>query len=244
MKRFGNQPVPSARPMITAILILCLILSTSCQSSETSERLASSGETTIDVVSQATLGRYRTNEVRDYQGMRLDPAIGPRDNSIQGVQIVDMESYELRIDGLVKAPIEFTYDAVLAMTSDQRLITLYCVEGWEATVLWEGVRIKELIEKAGGASDSANTVIFHCVDGYTTSLSLHMIQNWDIILAYKSNGLPLPPEMGFPFIVVAERKYGYKWARWVNRIEVSDNDAYRGYWESRGWDNYASIYGS
>ncbi|NCC76326.1 MAG: oxidoreductase [Clostridia bacterium] len=244
MKRFGNQPVPSAGPIIIAILILCLILSTSCQSSETSERLVSSGETTIDVVSQATLARYRTNEVRDYQGMRLDPAIGPRDNSIQGVQNVDMDSFELRIDGLVKAPIEFSYDDVLAMTSDQRLITLYCVEGWEATVLWEGVRIKELIEKAGGVSDSANTVIFHCVDGYTTSLSLHMIQNWDIILAYKANDLPLPPEMGFPFIVVAERKYGYKWARWVNRIEVSDNDSYRGYWESRGWDNYASIYGS
>jgi len=244
MQRLKSKPVPSARSIMITSLILCLILASSCQSNETSVTPITPTVTTIDVVSQATLGRYRTNEIRDYQGMRLDPAIGPRDNSIQGVQTVDMDSYELRIDGRVKAPIEFAYEDVLAMTSDQRLITLYCVEGWEATILWEGVKIKDLIEKAGGASESANTVIFHCVDGYTTSLSLHMIQNWDIILAYKANDLALPPEMGYPFIVVAERKYGYKWARWVNRIEVSDNDAYRGYWETRGWDNFASIYGA
>ncbi|NLI95448.1 MAG: oxidoreductase, partial [Synergistaceae bacterium] len=32
-------------------------------------------------------------------------------------------------------------------------------------------------------------------------------------------------------------KWGYKWIRWVTRIELSDNEAYRGYWEKRGYSN-------
>ena len=197
---------------------------------------------TPDVIAQATLDRYRVSEVRDYQGMRLDPAIGPRDNSIQGIQNVAIDTYRLRIDGLVQKPVDLTYDEVLRLTPDKRLITLYCVEGWQATILWKGVRIEDLIALAGGETAQAKTVIFHAVDGYTTSLSLNMIKEWDIILAYEANDLPLPPSMGYPFIVVAERKFGYKWARWVNRIELSDNEYYRGYWEDRGFDNNGSIY--
>jgi DMSO/TMAO reductase YedYZ molybdopterin-dependent catalytic subunit len=47
--------------------------------------------------------------------------------------------------------------------------------------------------------------------------------------------------MGYPFIVVAEEKLGYKWARWVTRIELSEDPDYQGYWEQRGYDNTADI---
>jgi DMSO/TMAO reductase YedYZ molybdopterin-dependent catalytic subunit len=196
--------------------------------------------TTVDVVSQATLSRYRENEVREYQGVRLDPAIGPRDNSISGVQTVDLSSYRLTIDGLVDQPTVLLYDEVLARTAVERRITLYCVEGWEATVLWRGVQLSDLISLVG-VKQEANTVIFHCVDDYTTSLPLQTIIEKELILAYDANGLPLPPEMGFPFIVVAEDKLGYKWARWVVRIELSADESYKGFWESRGFDNEADL---
>jgi DMSO/TMAO reductase YedYZ molybdopterin-dependent catalytic subunit len=51
------------------------------------------------------------------------------------------------------------------------------------------------------------------------------------------NGLALPRDRGFPFEVAAEAKWGYKWARWVNEIELSDDPNFRGYWESRGYNN-------
>ncbi|MDD3214451.1 MAG: molybdopterin-dependent oxidoreductase, partial [Eubacteriales bacterium] len=63
----------------------------------------------------------------------------------------------------------------------------------------------------------------------------------ELILAYDANGLDLPDEMGYPFIVVAEDKLGYKWARWVTRITLSDDADYAGFWESRGFTNEASI---
>ena len=195
---------------------------------------------TTDGVTSATQTRYREGEVTEYQGIRLDPAIGPRDNSIKGVQNVDINGYTLSIDGLVDAPVTMTYDEVKALDAYERLITLNCVEGWNATVLWKGVLLEDLLNKAG-VKPEAVTVIFGSVDGYTTSLPLETIVGKHLILAYGANGLDLPPEMGYPFIVVAEEKLGYKWARWVNRITLSSDANYKGYWEKRGYDNDASV---
>ena len=129
---------------------------------------------------------------------------------------------------------------MLALPSEERLIRLYCVEGWNANILWQGVTLKSLISAAEPKAE-VNTVIFHAVDGYTTSLPLQEILDGNLILAYGANGIALPPEMGFPFIFVAEDKWGYKWARWVNRIELSSDPSYKGYWESRGYDNDAVL---
>lgn len=193
-----------------------------------------------DGVSQATADRYQELEIREYQGVRLDPAIGPRDNSISGIQTVDLDSYQLQLTGLVAKPGSYSYQQVLEKEPVQRLITLYCVEGWQATVLWEGVRITDLLADAG-IKDEATTVIFHCVDGYTTSLPVATIKDKDMLLAYSANGVALPASMGFPFIVVAEDKLGYKWARWVNEIELSSDENYKGYWEKRGYENDATV---
>ncbi len=100
--------------------------------------------------------------------------------------------------------------------------------------------LKDIIGLAE-ADKGANTVIFHCVDGYTTSLPLQTIIDRNMILAYSSNGITLPPSLGYPFIVVAEDNLGYKWARLVDEIEVSDNSKYTGYWESRGYSNEADV---
>ena len=146
----------------------------------------------------------------------------------------------MKIKGLVQEEQSLTYEEILAMPAAEKLITLHCVEGWEATVLWEGVPIGELINLAE-ADGEANTVIFHCVDGYTTSMPLADILERNMILAYSSNGIPLPPALGFPFIVVAEDKWGYKWARWVDAIILSSDTEYKGYWEKRGFGNGADL---
>jgi DMSO/TMAO reductase YedYZ molybdopterin-dependent catalytic subunit len=236
-----------AMSCLANILMLALILA-GCSAGSPQATTSQSGTAnsltpaaTTDAISQATMQRYRVGEIQEYKGMRLDPAIGPRDNSIKGIQTVDISTYKLSIQGLVKNPIQLTYDEVLKLTPYERLITLHCVEGWQATILWKGVRLIDLINQAGGAGETAKTVIFHSVDGYTTSLPLINVQQNELILAYQSNNLPLPPAMGYPFIVVAENKLGYKWARWVNAIELSADENYRGYWEQRGFSNSAGL---
>jgi DMSO/TMAO reductase YedYZ molybdopterin-dependent catalytic subunit len=197
-------------------------------------------KTSIDAASGATKSRFREGEITEYEGFKLDPAIGPRDNSINGVQQVDIDTYKLEISGLVDTPVELTYEDVLQLDAYERKITLYCVEGWNATILWKGVLIEDILDQAG-IGEEANTVIFHSVDGYTTSLPLETVISNQLILAYNANDLPLPDEMGYPFIVVAESKLGYKWARWVSGIELSDDPEYLGYWEQRGFDNSADL---
>ena len=218
-----------------SIFAILLILFTACL-----PQAAHGSSAKADVVSAATQSRYRENEIMEYQGTRLDPAIGPRDNSIKGIQMVDIATYSLSVNGLVNEPVTLTYEQVLALEPYERLITLFCVEGWDATVLWKGVLISELIDLAG-AKPEAVTVIFGSVDGYTTSLPIQTIRDKQLIMAYSANGLELPPSMGYPFIVVAEDKLGYKWGRWVNSITLSSDGDYQGFWEQRGYSNDANI---
>ncbi len=175
-------------------------------------------------------------EIRQYKGQNLSLVKDFPENSIVGPQTVSLETYQLKISGLVEHPLALTYAQLLAEHHYSKVVTLHCVEEWDATILWEGILLKDLLEKAKIKRDAV-VVIFHAPDGYTSSLPLEYVCANKLLLAYKLNGLTLPPERGFPFQVVAESKWGYKWVRWVTEIELSADDHYRGYWESRGFNN-------
>lgn len=220
--------------------ILCVLLATLLLTGCAANTVQQGESAQADAVTAATMERYREGELQEYNGETLDPVVGPRDNSIKGVQTVDMASYTLTLDGLVNAPQEYAYADITSMPSEERLIRLYCVEGWDANILWQGVKLSTLLTTAEPKAE-ANTVIFHAVDGYTTSLPLQEILDKNLILAYNANGIALPPEMGFPLMLVAEDKWGYKWARWINRIELSSNEDYKGYWENYGYSNEGDL---
>jgi DMSO/TMAO reductase YedYZ molybdopterin-dependent catalytic subunit len=180
-------------------------------------------------------------EVREYQGERLSSVNDFRENSIRGPQHVNITEYRLSVGGLVRAPQSFTYDQVLSgFPGYAKAVTLFCVEGWDVTILWEGVKVTDLIDVAG-ADPRANTVIFTAADGYSTSLPLDYIRDRNILLAYRMNTVTIPDERGFPFMLVAEDRWGYKWIKWVTGIRLSDDPAYRGYWESRGYSNTGDL---
>jgi DMSO/TMAO reductase YedYZ molybdopterin-dependent catalytic subunit len=176
-------------------------------------------------------------EIIEYQGEKLGSVNDFRENSIAGPQYVDMETYKLQVVGLVDKPADYEYENVIKDNeSYNKVVTLDCVEGWSVKILWEG----DLIEKSGLLPE-AKVVIFHAYDGYTTSFPVEYVMDNDILLAYKMNDIEIPPERGYPFQLVAESKWGYKWMKWVTGIELSDNEDYRGYWESRGYSNNGSI---
>jgi DMSO/TMAO reductase YedYZ molybdopterin-dependent catalytic subunit len=120
------------------------------------------------------------------------------------------------------------------------VVTLFCVEGWDVTILWEGVLIKDLLMDTG-YNDKAKVVIFRAYDGYSTSLPLDYLIENNIMIAYKMNNVTLPAERGFPFQLVAESKWGYKWIKWITEIEVSDDVNFKGYWESGGYSNNGDL---
>ncbi len=180
-------------------------------------------------------------EIREYEGLDLSSIEDFRDNSINGPQYVSEETYELTIKGLVENVTILSYQELISNFSlHKKVVTLYCVEGWNVTIFWEGVLLEDLLELVGYTTYS-RVVIFRAADGYSTSLPRSYLINNKIILAYKMNSVILPPERGFPLQLVAESKYGYKWIKWITEIEVSDDIAFRGFWESRGWDNNADL---
>ena len=199
-----------------------------------------SGCVTKNDTDEGHLQELAETQVTEYQGKDLSSILEFRDNSIKGTQQIDIEAYKLTIDGLVDMPLALTYDEVLSHQSYTKLVTLNCVEGWSVDILWEGILLKDLFAEAGVQSDAV-TVIFHSEDGYTTSLPLQTILDKNIMIAYNMNGLELPAELGFPFQLVAEEKLGYKWAKWITRIELSSDANYKGYWEQRGYSNEADV---
>ena len=175
-------------------------------------------------------------EIREYQGEKLGSVDNFRENSIRGVQSIDAETYTLLVDGLVAVPSSFRYAQLQSMSHTAKLVTIHCVEGWSVKALWEGIALPELLALVEPTED-ANTIIFHAADGYTTSLPLDFVLEHNLIIADHINGITLPPANGFPFQLVAQDKWGYKWIRWLTRIELSDDPEYEGFWESRGFNN-------
>jgi DMSO/TMAO reductase YedYZ molybdopterin-dependent catalytic subunit len=180
-------------------------------------------------------------EVREYEGQDLSSIRSFRENSILGPQYIDNETYRLHLTGLVDSEKEYTYQQIInSYTSYKKVVKLQCVEGWQVSILWEGFLLEDILAESQ-IDPSANTIIFHAYDGYTTALPLAYIMDNNIMVAYKMNNVTLLPERGFPFQLVAESKWGYKWIKWITQIELSDNPDYLGTWERMGWDNNADI---
>ena len=189
---------------------------------------------------------FLTNETEatEFEGVKLTPISRQNNNALAGTQYINQSTYRLTIDGLVDHPLSLSYTDLQAYPQISQLMDLNCVEGWNFTAKWTGPTLSAIFADAS-VQQGAVIAIFYTADvpmGYT-SLDLNYINDNNIIVALKDNDITLPPDRGFPFQVVAKSKFGYKWAKWVTRIELSSNTNFRGYWESNGYNNNADING-
>jgi len=182
-------------------------------------------------------------EATEFMGKELTPIRQQNNNSLRGTRVIERETYRLIVDGLVDTPLNLSYADLQALPQISKLTDLDCVEGWDFTAKWTGPELNSIFNDAK-AKPEAKIAIFHTADaeGYT-SLDLSYIQEKNIMIALKLNDVTLPVDRGFPFQVVAESKYGYKWAKWVTRIELSSDTGFRGYWEQSGYSNNADVGG-
>jgi DMSO/TMAO reductase YedYZ molybdopterin-dependent catalytic subunit len=183
-------------------------------------------------------------EAIEFMGQALTPISQQRNNALMGTQYIDKDTYRLTVDGLVDNPLRLSYADLEAYPQISRLMDLDCVEGWNFTAKWTGPELNAIFNDAK-VKPEAKIVIFYTTDtptGYS-SLDLSYIQDNNIIIALKLNDITLPQDRGFPFQVAAMSKFGYKWAKWVTRINLSSDTSFRGYWESYGYNNNADVNG-
>ena len=181
------------------------------------------------------------DEIKTYEGVKLSPFHRSYDNSIRGPQKVDPTSLRLRVEGLVAKPLSLTYQQVRDLPSVKEVVRMPCVEGWTETLLYQGVRLRDLLALAQPKPE-ATWVMFHSAEGYSTGLPLKYLQGNKVLLGYKINDLDLDASRGWPFQLVAPGKLGYKWAKWIVRLELTAAPQ-KGFWEKRGYSNEADAIG-
>jgi DMSO/TMAO reductase YedYZ molybdopterin-dependent catalytic subunit len=155
---------------------------------------------------------------------------------------VDVNSWRLEIKGLVSQPLTINYEELRAMPSVQQIATLECISNkigndLIGTAIWNGIRLKDLLEKSEVKPD-ARYIVFRCADGYDVGIPLERGFQEGSILAYGMNGETLTTKHGYPVRAIIPGLYGMMNPKWITEIELV-GEIYEGYWQKKGWANNA-----
>jgi DMSO/TMAO reductase YedYZ molybdopterin-dependent catalytic subunit len=156
---------------------------------------------------------------------------------------VGKDGWTLKVTGLVEKELDLTYDDLVARATTQKITTLCCISNTLngdliSTAQWTGLPLADLLNEAvikPGAVD----LKFHAADDYEDSVPVEKGLDPDNLVVVGMNGEPLPDDHGFPARLIIPNIYGMKNVKWLERIEVVDND-FQGYWEERGWSDVAT----
>jgi DMSO/TMAO reductase YedYZ molybdopterin-dependent catalytic subunit len=179
-----------------------------------------------------------TKPFADATGLsRLVPSSGWRIYTVAATMpTFDPQTWRLRIDGLVRSPVELSYDQLRALPKATQVSDFHCVTGWTVGgVHWGGVRFHDLLALAQPLPQARAAHFVSAEVPYEDYLALDQVSLPNVMLAYEMDGQPLPREHGAPVRVVIPEMYGYKNVKWVKQITLVSHQA-NGYWEQLGYD--------
>ncbi|MEX2214102.1 MAG: sulfite oxidase-like oxidoreductase [Phycisphaeraceae bacterium] len=151
---------------------------------------------------------------------------------------IKAEDWSLRIEGLVENEIELDWKAFNKLAKVNVKCDIHCVTHWSRLDnIFTGVATRTLLEMARPLP-RAKFVIQHASsepgDDWTTNTSLEDFAGEDCLLATHHDGAPITSEHGGPVRAVVPRLYFWKGAKWISRIELTDEDR-AGFWEVNGY---------
>lgn len=159
-----------------------------------------------------------------------DPAIGPQgvpvNRTARSAGVIDVATspgYRLIVDGSVDTPLSLSMDGLRALPQHSATLPITCVDGWSASGVWRGVRVRDLLQAAGAAASSPVDIVSMQRPGtaYATSrLDPDHAADPDTLLALELNGEPLVLDHGFPLRLVAPNRPGVMQTKWVARVTV------------------------
>lgn len=157
---------------------------------------------------------------------------------------ITLDQWSLDIAGMIKQPMRLSFEDLLKRPQTKMISTLECigntVGGYSVgTAEWEGVKINHLLEEAGFDPKGFDLVL-RGADSYSDSFPLSRAIEDDVLLATKMNGVPLPPDHGFPARVIVPGIYGMKNVKWLTGLELVGYD-YKGHWQQQSWSDTALV---
>jgi len=209
---------------------------------------------------------YPDRLAREYSPSDISPTFKPNGTYNPGTDeynahvASNFAHWRLKVDGQVTNPLSLSVADLMRLPRRTQITKHDCVEGWTAIGMWSGVQLG-LILKAAGLKPGARYAVFHCADNltgepskggeqspgqYYESIDLRDAFHPQTLIAYALNGKRLDIAHGAPLRLRVERQLGYKQAKYVQRIEITDSfsriaGGQGGYWEDRGYEWYAGI---
>jgi DMSO/TMAO reductase YedYZ molybdopterin-dependent catalytic subunit len=157
------------------------------------------------------------------------PDVGPQGFPVNrtaasvGLTDVDLRTYRLVVDGPgTTATLRLTYDELLALPQHEATLPIACVEGWSTSQSWRGVRVRDLLARAGapGASRAVAHAMHESPRQREAPISVDHARDPDTLLALFVGGEPLAADHGFPVRLIGPNRPGVHQTKWVGRIEV------------------------
>lgn len=152
---------------------------------------------------------------------------------------VVFETWTLHVSGAVQKPGEYKLAQIQALPRVQQNTRHVCVEGWDVIGRFGGARLSDFLSMIG-ADTSARYLTMTCADDYYESLDMATALHPQTLLCYEMYDQPLTREHGAPLRLQAPTKIGYKQAKYLTELKVTNVLQKVGYWEDQG---YSAFYG-
>ena len=154
---------------------------------------------------------------------------------------IDLDAWRLQVSGLVARPGEYALRDLRALPRARQNTRHVCIEGWDVIGSFGGTRLSDVLAFAG-ADPRARFVEVTCADDYYESLDMATARHTQSLLCDEMYGQPLTREHGAPLRLVLPTKLGYKQAKYIVGLQVSNVlGAKRGYWVDQGYSWYGGL---
>jgi len=150
----------------------------------------------------------------------------------------DLTTWDFQVFGEVEDELQLSWDELQALPQRDVVVDIHCVTRWsKLDTAWRGVPVRDLLERAK-VKPGGQYVMAYSDGGYSTNLPLEAVLDEDVLLAHTYHGKPLEHEHGGPLRLLAPKRYFWKSAKFVRKLEVMSEDR-MGFWELNGYHNDA-----
>lgn len=152
---------------------------------------------------------------------------------------IDGAAWQLELAGRIEHRTPWTLPDLETLPQVTQITRHICIEGWSAIGQWSGVPLALFLTRIG-ADLRAPWIALRCADGYAASLDMATALHPQTLIALRLNATPLPPRHGFPIKLRIPTKLGFKNAKHITALEVTDQDP-GGFWEKYGYNRFSGL---
>jgi DMSO/TMAO reductase YedYZ molybdopterin-dependent catalytic subunit len=150
----------------------------------------------------------------------------------------DLSTWDLTVFGEVDKELRLSWDELMALPQREIVTDIHCVTRWsKLDTSWRGVAMTDLLDRAS-VKPSGTHVMAYSDGGYTTNIPLEILKDDDVMVAHTYAGQPLEPDHGAPLRLLVPKRYFWKSAKFLRKLEVMSEDR-MGFWELNGYHNDA-----